>query len=41
MNNELDEIAGLDVPDDALELAASGAQMGQVPSAGCSLWPKC
>ena len=28
MNIELDEVAGLDVSDDALELAAGGAQVG-------------
>jgi hypothetical protein len=32
MNIELDEVVGLDVSDDALELAAGGAQGG--PSAG-------
>ena len=44
MNIELDEVVGLDFSDDALELAAGGAQQGGVPSAhynvgGCSYDP--
>ena len=34
MNIELDEVVGLDVSDDALELAAGGAQGGPT-----RLWP--
>ena len=41
MNIEHDEVVVQDVSDEALELAAGGEQVGRVPSAGCSLWPKC
>ena len=35
MNIELDEVVVLDVSDDALEMAAGGAQGGLVGSYGC------
>ena len=35
MNIELDEVVVLDVSDDALELAAGGAQGGSDKSRGC------
>ena len=34
MNIELDEVVGLDVSDDALEMAAGGAQGGMCASCG-------
>jgi hypothetical protein len=41
MNIELDEVVGLDVSDDALELAAGGAQGVYSPATGCSPDWKC
>jgi hypothetical protein len=35
MNIELDEVVGMDVSDDALELAAGGAQ-GESPTWSCA-----
>ena len=38
MNIELDEVVGLDVSDDALELAAGGAQGGGCSHSGDCAW---
>ena len=40
MNIELDEVVGLDVSDDALEMAAGGAQGGVKPT-GTGYAPYC
>jgi hypothetical protein len=39
MNIELDEVVGLDVSDDALELAAGGAQGGW--TIACTIYRDC
>jgi hypothetical protein len=41
MNIELEEVVGLDVSDDALELAAGGAQGGRTIGWDCSLSDDC
>jgi hypothetical protein len=38
MNIELDEVVVLDISDDALELAAGGAQEGRLSVAGGNTW---
>jgi hypothetical protein len=39
MNIELEEVVGQDVSDDALEMAAGGAQGGQTNPPTCSVIP--